>query len=122
MPGNWPVPFGKGPSEKDPSHGHLVGGLLHLMRRGLETEHHAPAPVPDPTPAALTHLGLISAVTTLLVRLDREHPGPTRLERRGRTRDSRAAMQVRPADARARCRCRANSSGYLQVRGGIAGL
>jgi hypothetical protein len=29
MPGNWPVPFGKGPSEKDPNHGHLVGGLLH---------------------------------------------------------------------------------------------
>jgi hypothetical protein len=29
MPGNWPVPFGKGPSEKDPRHGHLVGGLLH---------------------------------------------------------------------------------------------
>lgn len=24
-----PVRFGKGPSEKDPSHGHLVGGLLH---------------------------------------------------------------------------------------------
>ena len=29
MPGNWPVPFGKGPSEKDPHHGNLVGGLLH---------------------------------------------------------------------------------------------
>ncbi|MDX2732929.1 MULTISPECIES: hypothetical protein [unclassified Streptomyces] len=23
------APFGKGPSEKDPGHGHLVGGLLH---------------------------------------------------------------------------------------------
>jgi transposase InsO family protein len=29
MPGNGHVPFGKGPSEKDPCHGHLVGGLLH---------------------------------------------------------------------------------------------
>ncbi|WP_406480981.1 group II intron reverse transcriptase/maturase [Streptomyces sp. NBC_01615] len=27
--GNQPAPFGKGPSEKDPTHGHLVGGLLH---------------------------------------------------------------------------------------------
>lgn len=51
MPGNWPVPFGKGPSEKDPNHGHLVGGLLHSMRRGLETEqtYSATAPAPDPT-------------------------------------------------------------------------
>ena len=39
MPGNWPVPFGKGPSEKDPRHGNLVGGLLHSKRRELETEH-----------------------------------------------------------------------------------
>jgi hypothetical protein len=47
MPGNWPVPFGKGPSEKDPDHGHLVGGLLHLKRRGLETEHsHRASPRP----------------------------------------------------------------------------
>lgn len=29
MPGNWHVPFGKWPSEKDPNHGHLVGGLIH---------------------------------------------------------------------------------------------
>jgi hypothetical protein len=34
MPGNWPVPFGKGPSEKDPRHGHLVGGLLHSEEGG----------------------------------------------------------------------------------------
>ena len=27
-----PVPFGKGPTEKDPNHGHLAGGLLHLGR------------------------------------------------------------------------------------------
>ncbi|MGW3942490.1 HNH endonuclease [Streptomyces phaeochromogenes] len=33
-----PVRFGKGPSEKDPNHGHLVGGLFHLKRRGLESE------------------------------------------------------------------------------------
>lgn len=26
------VSFGKGPSEKDPNHGHLVGGLLHSGR------------------------------------------------------------------------------------------
>jgi hypothetical protein len=29
MPGNWPVLFGKGPTEKDPSQGYLAGGLLH---------------------------------------------------------------------------------------------
>jgi transposase InsO family protein len=34
MPGNWHVPFGKGPSEKDPNHGHLVGGLLHHTWEG----------------------------------------------------------------------------------------
>jgi hypothetical protein len=36
MPGNWPVPFGKGPSEKDPRHGYLVGGLLLSERAGGE--------------------------------------------------------------------------------------
>ncbi|MEU2866362.1 DDE-type integrase/transposase/recombinase, partial [Streptomyces mirabilis] len=34
MPGNGHVPFGKGPSEKDPCHGHLVGGLLHPTAEG----------------------------------------------------------------------------------------
>ncbi|WP_371642623.1 transposase [Streptomyces mirabilis] len=34
MPGNGHVPFGKGPSEKDPCHGHLVGGLLHPIAGG----------------------------------------------------------------------------------------
>jgi hypothetical protein len=29
MRGNSPVRFGKGPTEKDPNHGHLAGGLLH---------------------------------------------------------------------------------------------
>ncbi len=29
MRGSSPVPFGKGLSEKDPRHGHLVGGLFH---------------------------------------------------------------------------------------------
>jgi hypothetical protein len=33
MPGNWPVPFGKELSEKGPSHGHLVGGPLHSVKR-----------------------------------------------------------------------------------------
>jgi len=26
-----PARFGKGPQEKDPNHGHLVGGLLHSV-------------------------------------------------------------------------------------------
>jgi len=30
MPGNWPVLFGKGPTEKDSSQGYLAGGLLHF--------------------------------------------------------------------------------------------
>ena len=38
MPGNWPVPFGKGPSEKDPRHGNLVGGLLHLTGGGWKRD------------------------------------------------------------------------------------
>jgi predicted transposase YbfD/YdcC len=38
--------FGKGPSEKDPSRGYLVGGLLHLKRRGLETEYQPPRQSP----------------------------------------------------------------------------
>lgn len=25
------VPFGKGPTEKDPNHGHLASGLLHML-------------------------------------------------------------------------------------------
>jgi hypothetical protein len=29
MRGNSPVRFGKGPTEKDPSRGHLAGGLFH---------------------------------------------------------------------------------------------
>ena len=29
MRGNSPVRFGKRPTEKDPSHGHLAGGLFH---------------------------------------------------------------------------------------------
>ena len=75
MPGNWPVPFGKGPSEKDPRHGNLVGGLLHLTGGGWKrsdlatvtavkrpagetrgknwlpdlTPGNATAPAPDPT-------------------------------------------------------------------------
>jgi hypothetical protein len=32
MRGNSPVRFGKGPTEKDPSHGHLAGGLFHSGR------------------------------------------------------------------------------------------
>jgi hypothetical protein len=30
MRGNSPVRFGKRPTEKDPNHGHLAGGLFHL--------------------------------------------------------------------------------------------
>jgi hypothetical protein len=29
MLGNWPVPFGKGPTEQDSNQEHLAGGLLH---------------------------------------------------------------------------------------------
>jgi hypothetical protein len=29
MRGNSPVRFGKRPTEKDPNHGHLAGGLFH---------------------------------------------------------------------------------------------
>jgi hypothetical protein len=32
MRGNSPVRFGKRPTEKDPSHGHLAGGLFHSGR------------------------------------------------------------------------------------------
>ncbi len=31
-----PVPFGKGPTEKDPHHGHLAGGLLHSEGGGAQ--------------------------------------------------------------------------------------
>lgn len=34
MRGNSPVRFGKGPTEKDPSHGHLAGGLFHSVGGG----------------------------------------------------------------------------------------
>ena len=33
MRGNSPVRFGKRPTEKDPSHGHLAGGLFHSPGR-----------------------------------------------------------------------------------------
>jgi hypothetical protein len=29
-----PARFGKGPTEKDPNHGHLAGGLLHSVGAG----------------------------------------------------------------------------------------
>ena len=41
-----PVRFGKGPSEKDPDHGHLVGGLLHPGGGSRETTVATPAPRP----------------------------------------------------------------------------
>jgi hypothetical protein len=34
MRGNSPVRFGKGPTEKDPNHGHLAGGLFHSVGAG----------------------------------------------------------------------------------------
>jgi RNA-directed DNA polymerase len=38
MRGNSPVRFGKGPTEKDPSHGHLAGGLFHSVgARGCDS-------------------------------------------------------------------------------------
>ena len=46
MRGNLPVRFGKGPTEKDPNHGHLAGGLFHseeavdaAMRPPLSDDH-----------------------------------------------------------------------------------
>jgi hypothetical protein len=48
VPGNWQALFGKRPTEKDPSHGHLAGGPLHSEVRAGETDrprgrHRAPA-------------------------------------------------------------------------------
>ncbi len=39
-----PVPFGKGPTEKDPNHGHLAGGLLHSAGGRTEKDLHPQAP------------------------------------------------------------------------------
>ncbi|MGH9208078.1 MAG: hypothetical protein ACRD1G_16230, partial [Acidimicrobiales bacterium] len=36
-----PVPFGKGPTEKDPHHGHLAGGLLHSGGGRQEKDRHS---------------------------------------------------------------------------------
>ncbi|MFJ5036206.1 hypothetical protein ACIQB5_51680, partial [Streptomyces sp. NPDC088560] len=57
MPGNWPVPFGKGPSEKDPNHGHLVGGLLHSAggRAEQDLPRRAPHRAADPTGWIMMH-------------------------------------------------------------------
>ena len=38
MSGNRPARFGKGPTEKDPHHGHLACGLLHSEVRARETD------------------------------------------------------------------------------------
>jgi hypothetical protein len=40
MRGNSPVRFGKGPTEKDPSHGHLAGGLFHSVGGHTEKDQH----------------------------------------------------------------------------------
>ncbi len=39
-----PVPFGKGPTEKDPNHGHLAGGLLHSVGGYAEKDLELQAP------------------------------------------------------------------------------
>jgi hypothetical protein len=39
MRGNLPVRFGKGPTEKDPNHGHLAGGLFHLTGGSWKRSH-----------------------------------------------------------------------------------
>ncbi len=46
-----PVPFGKGPTEKDPNHGHLAGGLLHSGGDHADKDPltRAPRRVVDPT-------------------------------------------------------------------------
>ena len=68
MRGNSPVRFGKGPSEKDPNHGHLVGGLLHhrdlLRRRWARRSRRRPGRPP-------THRN----IKALVLRMARENPG-----------------------------------------------
>jgi hypothetical protein len=49
MRGNLPVRFGKGPTEKDPNHGHLAGGLFHSVGRAEAADHYTSATSPDPT-------------------------------------------------------------------------
>jgi hypothetical protein len=41
MRGNSPVRFGKRPTEKDPNHGHLAGGLFH-SEGGPAWQHAGP--------------------------------------------------------------------------------
>jgi hypothetical protein len=55
MRGNLPVRFGKGPTEKDPNHGHLAGGLFHLTggswKRSLRLPRQLPTLLKEPYPA-----------------------------------------------------------------------
>jgi hypothetical protein len=44
MRGNSPVRFGKGPTEKDPNHGHLAGGLFHSGGGRPEKDQQTLAP------------------------------------------------------------------------------
>jgi hypothetical protein len=49
MRGNSPVRFGKRPTEKDPNHGHLAGGLFHSVGaagKGLAYANTSPAAYP----------------------------------------------------------------------------
>jgi hypothetical protein len=41
------VRFGKGPSEKDPNHGHLAGGLFHFTYGSVGAGRCKPSRLPD---------------------------------------------------------------------------
>jgi hypothetical protein len=51
MRGNSPVRFGKRPTEKDPNHGHLAGGLFHSVgaRGEVPPGHPTKEPADRPT-------------------------------------------------------------------------
>jgi hypothetical protein len=64
------VRFGKGPTEKDPNHGHLAGGLLH--HRDLLKQGHAATCVTKCRGRPPT----VRSIRTLVVRLARENAAP----------------------------------------------
>jgi hypothetical protein len=55
--GNRPARFGKGPTEKDPNHGHLAGGLLHSAGGPQKPTGGNPGRAlrSDPTPDQVEH-------------------------------------------------------------------
>jgi hypothetical protein len=61
MRGNSPVRFGKRPTEKDPNHGHLAGGLFHYQVGASTIRRILPA-VTDPSGAGPGHRHDLAAV------------------------------------------------------------